>query len=110
GTANVDSKVAVRPADGSSSTVIFDSLPPGDLTAVATSYPQADGTGIAQAQASAPLKIAAGQNTPFTITMASTIDHLEVSPAGPTVILGQVLNPVVTARDSAGNAVLFQAS
>src|SRR5204862_401741 len=72
-----------RPVGGGPANVTFDTLPVDTLSATATAYPQANGTGVAQATATVPLVIQANQTTNFSLTMASTIDHLEVSPAAP---------------------------
>src|SRR5262245_38595680 len=62
------SKTLPRPAGGGPASAAFDALPLGSLTAVATAFPNADGTGVAQAKASIPLTIIAGQNTAFSVT------------------------------------------
>ena len=86
----------------------FDVLPTGTLTATARAFPNADGTGVAQAEASLPLIIAAGQNTPVTLTMASTIDRVEVSPSGPaSLVVSQTLALMATPKNSAGEVVLI---
>jgi hypothetical protein len=106
GPASVGSKVVARPAQGGSATVSFDALPVGALTATATAHPQADGTGTAQAQGTVPLTVNAGQNTAFTLTMASTIDHLEVTPPTVTLSTGQTQQLGMAAKNAAGSIVL----
>jgi hypothetical protein len=102
----ITSKVVARPAAGGTSIVTLDNLPAGSFTAYATAYPQTDGTGIGQATASVPLTIQLGQTTNFTITMASTIDHLDLTPHDPSIGTGQGVQLTVTAKDIAGNIVL----
>lgn len=102
----VASQVVDRPAQGGEATVQFDNLPVGNLTATATAYPEASATGTPQAQGSVSLPIQAGQTTYFTITMASTIDHLEITPADPSVEVNQSLQLTATPKDVAGNVVL----
>src|SRR5438128_1427995 len=63
GGALVDSKVAPRPAAGSSSLIIFDNLPVAQVSAEAAAYPSVDGTGVAQAQGAVTFSILAGKTT-----------------------------------------------
>ena len=100
------SQIVARPTNGSASTLTFNALSAGALTATATAYPTANGTGTAQAQAKSPLSILPNQNTPITLVMASTIDHLELTPPTPALQVAQRLQLTVTAKDAAGNVVL----
>lgn len=99
-----------RPPSGGAGAANFSLLPVGSLTATATAYPQADGTGTAQARATVPLVIRANQTTNFSLTMGSTIDHLEVTPTRPLVIVGSSQQMGVTAKDAAGSIVLISPS
>ena len=110
GTTTVASTLIPRPAQGGPAAVSFDPLPVGTLTVLATAYPQTDGTGTAQARASLPLDIQAGQDTSFSITMESTIDHVELSPTSATIPPGGNMQFVGTAKDSSGSVVLLSAS
>ena len=110
GNVSVSAQTLPRPASGQTSTVTFDPLPVGSLTVTATSYPQTDGSGVAQATATIPLVIQANQNTPFTLTMNSVIDHLEIAPSPATVPVGQSLPLTVTAKDATGAIVLISAA
>lgn len=76
-----------RPVSGNTSTVSTVQLTPGTYTVTAEAFPATTptGGGVASAIGSASLVISAGQTTPFSITMASTIDHLEVSGFGGTI-------------------------
>jgi hypothetical protein len=103
GTEIVDCKVVTRPE----TTVEFDKLPPGILTAVVEAYPTEDGTGVPQARASVAVTIEAGKTTSMTVTMESTIDHLEVSPSDPSLPVGDNLSLTATAKDADGNVVLI---
>ena len=109
GSTMVSSQTLARPAAGGAATATFSLLPIGTLTATATAYPNADGTGVAQAHASLSLPIQANQNTPFNITMASTIDHIDVSATSVSVVAGQATSVVATAKDKAGDVVLTSA-
>ncbi len=101
-------QLLARPANGNTASVTFNSLPVGTLNVTATAYPNADGTGTAQATAATPLAIQANQNTPFSLTMGSTIDHLDSAPVSLALAVGQVVPVTVTAKDAAGNTVLIQ--
>lgn len=102
----IGERLVARPASGVS-TVFFARLPGGAATATATAFPNADGTGVALAAATVPITLTLGQNTDFSVTMASTIDHLELTvPASP-MLAGATGAATVTARDAAGAAVLL---
>lgn len=107
GATTIAQKIVARPSSGNSSTVTFDSLPSGSYSAVATAFPNADGSGTAQATGTVPLTLTVGQTTAFTITMASTVDHIELSAAKNTVVSGGTLQVAVTAKDAAGSVVLL---
>lgn len=106
----VATQTVARPSSGNQTTVIFSALPPGDLTFQATAYPNADGSGVAQASAATGVTIVSGQDSPVSVTMASTIDHLTVTPASPTVLVGATTALSVTPVDAGGNIVLTNAS
>jgi 6-phosphogluconolactonase (cycloisomerase 2 family) len=109
GNAVLATRTLTRPTAGGAATATFSTLPIGILTASATAYPQPDGSGVAQANASMPLSIQAGLTTPFTLTMGSTIDHLNVTPAALTLNVGQSKTVTATAIDASGNVVLIVA-
>ena len=107
GATPVSSQLAVRPAAGGTATVSFDSLPVGNFAIAATAFPQADGTGTPLAAASAPLALLAGQTTTFSLTLASTIDHLELTAPANQITSGATLALGVTAKDATGAVVLL---
>ncbi len=80
--------------------------PSGRGPATLTFNPNANGTGVAQAAAGVPLQISSGQASSFSITMDSTIDHVDLAPLLPTVVPGGAVQFILTAKDSAGNIVL----
>ncbi len=80
GATQYTSQVVSRPTTGNSSTVTFDVLPVGTLTLAASAYPNRDGTGVAQAYASAPITIQAGKITNFSLTMSTTITNIKINP------------------------------
>jgi 6-phosphogluconolactonase (cycloisomerase 2 family) len=102
-------QVLPRPVEDNQTTVTFQNLPPGNANLVATAYPNTDATGVAQATGSAPVTIVAGQTAEVTVTMASTIDRLEISPANPSVPVGQTVQLTATAFDRDNNIVLILA-
>ena len=108
GAVTVASQVVTRPATGSTATVTFNSVPAGTVNVTATAYPNADGTGTAQATATTSIVVQANQNTPFSLTMGSTIDHLVSSPASIAIGVGDVAAVTVTAMDASGNTVLIK--
>ncbi len=88
------------------SIVTFNNLPVGAVTLTATAFPQTDGTGVAQATGAVPASIVAGQTTQVTVTMASTIDHLTISPANPTINVGASQQLIMTAFNLQNEVVL----
>jgi probable HAF family extracellular repeat protein len=102
----LDSRLLVRPQGGGSTTAVFGSLPTGDFTAAASAYPEQDGGGTAQASATVPLRINNGQNTAFTLTMATTIAAIQVTPQALTLNPGQTLQLTATPRDASSRVVL----
>lgn len=88
----------------------FDNLPPVLLTATATAYPKADGTGVALATGSVPVQIPAGGVARATLVLGSTIATVELSPALTNMALGTTQQLTATARDAGGNVVLLTPS
>ena len=103
----VTARIIPRPAGGGPASSTFFDLPVGPLTALATAHPQANGTGVAQAQGSVAFTVAAGQTVPFTLTMASTIDRIELNPPSVTLNSGQTQQLTVSARNAANEIVLI---
>ncbi|MES2459160.1 MAG: hypothetical protein V4671_01155 [Armatimonadota bacterium] len=102
-----------RPAGGGTTTATFAELPAGDVIASVSAYPNADGTGIAQASASASVAIEGGKTAALSLTLDSTIDRLEVTaPAGslvngaPVTLIGFPLPLSAVAKNSADEIVL----
>ena len=108
--ATVGTKLLVRPVSPPFDTVAnFDPLPTGDLQVLAKAYPNADGTGVAQATGSATLTVLANQNATLSLTMGTTITKVVVAPLSLTIPFGgTALNPPLTASamDADGNLVL----
>jgi 6-phosphogluconolactonase (cycloisomerase 2 family) len=107
GTTTLGTRTLVRPQEGTwVTTVTFEDLEAGPVALIATAFPNADGTGTAQATGSAPTTIIAEQTANVTVTMASTIATIEITPPNPTVVVGQTVQLTATPKDSAGNVVL----
>jgi hypothetical protein len=102
----VAQQTVARPTAGGTVIADFLSLPTGNLTATATAFPNADGTGVAQSTATIPLVITADLVTLFSITMNSTIDHLDLTAATASVKANLTLKIVATAKDASGAVVL----
>ena len=106
----VSAQTVARPTTGNTSTVTFSNLPVGMLAMQAISYPNTDGTGVAQAAATTTVTIVESHNTAVSITMASTIDHLNITPSSPSVTVGSATQLSMTAVDASGNIVLTSTS
>ena len=103
----LDTKVISRPEGAEITTVEFQNLPVGDLTATASAHPQFDGTGASQAAGSVAFMLHAGRIMLFVMTMDSAIDRLEVSPSSVTLNPGQTLQLGVTARNWTHQIILI---
>lgn len=104
-------RLVVRPATGGGTqeTVTWDDLPLGPLTVTATAYPNADGTGTAQAAASMEVDIQNGANNPPPLTMASTIARVTMTVQGVadnTVPIGKSVTVIATPLDARRRIVL----
>ena len=88
------------------STTTFNNITASSVVLNATAYPNANGTGVAQAAGSVTAAISPGQQASVTLTMASTINHITVTPAAPTISVGSVIQLTATAYDSLGSVVL----
>jgi hypothetical protein len=93
------------------STETFTGLTPGNWIATATAYPNADATGTPVASGSVSLVIKPGQDTPFGVTMNSTIDHIEIGgPAPNPVAVGSSFTLTAEPKDAKNNTVLVNAA
>jgi hypothetical protein len=106
GSTQITSKTVAKPSSGNTSTVNFDALPAGSLTVTATAYPNADGSGVAQASGTAALATVVGQTSTMTLTMGSTIDHITITSSALGVGAGKTLILTPTAYDASGAVVL----
>lgn len=106
GSVVVATQTVARPSSASSTTVSFSGLVAGSLTLKAEAFPNADGTGTAQASASKSVTITSGVTSTLSITMNSTVSSLSITPSSPSVEVGSTLQLVMTALDSNGAVVL----
>lgn len=100
-------RLLVRPAGGGETSAVFERLSTGDATATAEAYPNADGTGVAQASAQVTFTIVGGQTTNLRLTMNSTIDRIEITPPAPSLPVGQSVALTATAKNAASEVVLI---
>ena len=96
--------LVARPAQGGSSTIQLTNLPIGALTFTATAYPNIDGTGVAQAIGTNSYTSVEDENFVVAVTMASTIDHLSITPATPSVIVNSTTPLQLSALDAAARS------
>jgi len=102
-----------RPTKGAlSTTVSFTGLQPGSVTLTASAYPNANGTGVAQATGSAGATIVSGQTAQVTVTMGDTIASIVLlnaangQPGGGTLQTGQTQQLEVECLNAKGQVVL----
>jgi hypothetical protein len=110
GAVSLGKQTLARPTTGSTTSVTFNGLPTGTLSVTATAYPNADGTGVAQATATTSIAIQANQNTAFNLTMASTIAQLQLSAPQTSLAIGFSVQLGVAAMDASGATVLLTPS
>lgn len=76
-------RLLVRPQGGGAvtSTTTFTDLPQGSYTVEAVAFPNANGSGVAQARATTPpVTITPGQSSPVSLTMGTTIVRAVLQP------------------------------
>lgn len=106
----VGSQTVPRPTgDAPQSEVDFGNLPYGDLQVTVKAFPTADGSGVAQAVGASSLTVASGLPTPITISLASTISTLTLTPSRNSIQKDDTLQVTATAKDADGNVVLLSA-
>jgi len=110
GTTVVASQVVARPTTGNTSTVTFQTLIAGSLTLKAEAFPTTTGSGTAQASATKAVSIVSGTTNALTITMASTISSISITPASPSVEVGSTTQLAISALNSSGAVVLTSTS
>ncbi len=98
----VATQTIARPA----TQVTFQQLPAGSYTVTATAFPTNNGSGVGQALGSSTATVSVGTTSTTTVTMASTIDHIVISPTNPTILPGQTVQFTATAKDINNNTVV----
>ncbi|MBI3946470.1 MAG: Ig-like domain-containing protein [Armatimonadetes bacterium] len=102
----VTTQTLARPAGGGASTAAMENLGVGGYLLAASAHPNADGTGTAQAGGAVNVTVEDGQTTKVTLTLASTIDRVEISPAVTALPVGTTVGLTATARNALGEVVL----
>lgn len=106
GTRSFGETLLVRPVNGGLASAAFSQLPTGPCLVTASAYPGADGSGVAQAVGQTQAEIVANQTAEVRLTLASTIDRIELSPSAPTVAVGQSVTLSAAVKNAAGEVVL----
>jgi streptogramin lyase len=81
-------------------------LPPGPYQLEGTAHPASDGSGTAVARGSSPVGVQAGVTSPVTVTMASTIARVTVTPPEPVLLPRDTVQLTATAYDANNRVVL----
>lgn len=98
-------RVVNRPEGGGFSTLVFFGLTPGRLDFSARAFAADDAQGVSVAAAQSQVTLAAGVQTDVALTLASTIDRIEIAPEELDLAFGQVETLTATARNAAGDIV-----
>ena len=100
-------RLLVRPANPPFvTTVTINGIPITTVAATAQAFPNADGSGVALATGAAAVTVLPDDPTPLHLTLASTIDRVDITPATPKVTAGKTLTLSATARDAQGAVVM----
>lgn len=99
-------QVITRPAGQATSDATFKGLPAQELILSVQARPNADGSGVTQAQASMHVTVPAGKTAEANLTMNSSIDHVNITPGNATILVGKSQTFTATARDRDGSVVL----
>ncbi|MBD3174053.1 MAG: hypothetical protein GF320_02645 [Armatimonadia bacterium] len=92
--------------DPANSSDTLSDIPAGDVRLRAAAYPEPGASGTAQASAAMQITVMHGDTTEAGLTLQSTIDTIEVTPAASTLRVNQSTTLTATAKDSDGNVVL----
>jgi DNA-binding beta-propeller fold protein YncE len=88
----------------------IDGVPAGQLIMRATAHPEAEGEGVAQAQAERTIEVIDGSYTEYGLTLASTITEILVTPAVSAMQPGKSLQLTGTALNDRDEIVLLAAT
>lgn len=99
-----------RVSRGSETTanILFENVPPGTYQIKVAAFPNTDGSGVAQANGSVSVNVVDGQTSMIQLTMASTIQSLQLN--NQSITVGASTQLIPTAADEANNLVLIAAS
>lgn len=107
----VKTQTIARPATGATqSEADFDDLPYGQMDVSIQAFPSTDATGVAQASGAGVLSVTSGPATPITVSLASTVATLSISPATAHLAPGGTLLLNAIAKDASNNIVLLAAN
>lgn len=106
----VGEQLVTRPANGGAATAIFERVPLGPTLVRAVAYPNADGSGVSQAQADTSITVVAGQTTPVKLSLQSTINKIDVTPPVSALTVGQTASLIATPKNESGEVVLVAPS
>ena len=102
----VATRVVPRPTSSTFAVIKIENLPVKKLSHEVSAYPNADGTGVAQAQGTAVVEVKEDQDVAVTITLDSTIDHIDLTPNTNQLLdVGASLKLTAVPRNMAGDAV-----
>ena len=101
GNSTVAQQLIVRPSTGAT----FTNLPYGSLGVSVAAYPNADGTGVAQATGTGTMAVTIGIPGAASVSLASAVAYLAISPSAPTIGKGTAGTLTVSAHDASGNIV-----
>jgi hypothetical protein len=99
-------RLLVRPTvSDATTTEVFENLPMTQLHITAVAYPNADGTGTAQAETATITRVSESQPTELNLAMESTIAQVKISPEN-VPLTGLPVLIAATAYDAENNLVL----
>jgi hypothetical protein len=103
----VATRTVERPAEGETSTFEFDELPAQTLTLRAQAFPNANGTGVAQASATKTVSIVANRMNEMAITMVSTVETVSLNPTTANLGINGTRTFTASPTNSTGSIVLL---
>lgn len=111
GVTTVGYALIARPADGVNETSTdFTDLPAGNLYVTVVAYPNADGTGTAQAAGGGSMTTALDAPGTITVSLVSTVTTLTIAPDAVRIAKGLTTAVHASAKDSDNNVVLLSAN
>ena len=84
----------------------IDDVRAGDALLRATAYPQPGAEGVAQATAETNITVVADEYHEWPLTLASTIDYVDVQPSAASIDVADTLQLTATAKNADGQTVL----